>query len=146
MIHLGMHTDNWRPLSGNLKNAVETAVKYKMTHIEFGVIHGQYFVNGLGGVNEIHSFGSPISGSQVRFNADFGALLVEASPGTLRFRFFTRTGSLVPSAGAAETTISLSTKFGRFASPRPGPSRPSRGGAPRTRRARPSGRSRRSSG
>ena len=28
-------------------------------------------------------------------NAERGALLVEASPGTLRFRFFTRTGSLV---------------------------------------------------
>ena len=48
MIHLGMHTDNWRPLSGNMKNAVDTAVKYGLTHIEFGVIHGQYFVNGLG--------------------------------------------------------------------------------------------------
>ena len=48
MIHLGMHTDNWRPLSGNMKNAVDSAVKYGMTHIEFGVIHGQYFVNGLG--------------------------------------------------------------------------------------------------
>jgi len=48
MIELCMHTDNWRPLSGNMKNAVETAVKYGLTHIEFGVIHGQYFVNGLG--------------------------------------------------------------------------------------------------
>jgi sugar phosphate isomerase/epimerase len=48
MIHLGMHTDNWRPLSGSFQMAVDSAVKNKLTHIEFGVIHGQYFVNGLG--------------------------------------------------------------------------------------------------
>ena len=48
MIDLGMHTDNWRTLSGNFKTAVDSAVKYGLSHIEFGVIHGQYFVNGLG--------------------------------------------------------------------------------------------------
>jgi len=48
MIHLGMHTDNWRPLSGSFQMAVDSAVKHELTHIEFGVIHGQYFVNGLG--------------------------------------------------------------------------------------------------
>ncbi|MBI2477434.1 MAG: sugar phosphate isomerase/epimerase, partial [Planctomycetia bacterium] len=48
MIELGMHTDNWRVLSGNLRSAVESAVKYGLSHIEFGVIHGQYFIHGLG--------------------------------------------------------------------------------------------------
>ncbi len=48
MIELGMHTDNWRVLSGNFQIAVETAVKYGLSHLEFGVIHGQYFVQGLG--------------------------------------------------------------------------------------------------
>jgi sugar phosphate isomerase/epimerase len=48
MIELGMHTDNWRTLSGNFKAAVDSAVKYGLSHIEFGVIHGQYFVQGLG--------------------------------------------------------------------------------------------------
>ena len=48
MIELGMHTDNWRTLSGNFQMAVESAVKYALSHIEFGVIHGQYFVHGLG--------------------------------------------------------------------------------------------------
>ena len=28
MIELGMHTDNWRTLSGNFQAAVESAVKY----------------------------------------------------------------------------------------------------------------------
>jgi len=48
MIELGMHTDNWRTLSGNFRAAVDSAVKHGLSHIEFGVIHGQYFVNGLG--------------------------------------------------------------------------------------------------
>ena len=48
MIELAMHTDNWRTLNGNLKTAVDSAVKYGLSHIEFGVIHGQYFVQGLG--------------------------------------------------------------------------------------------------
>jgi sugar phosphate isomerase/epimerase len=48
MIELGMHTDNWRTLSGNFKAAIDSAVKHGLSHIEFGVIHGQYFVNGLG--------------------------------------------------------------------------------------------------
>jgi sugar phosphate isomerase/epimerase len=48
MIELGMHTDNWRTLCGNFQTAVESAVKYRLSHIEFGMIHGQYFVQGLG--------------------------------------------------------------------------------------------------
>jgi len=48
MIELGMHTDNWRTLCGNFRTAVESAVKYSLSLIEFGVIHGQYFVQGLG--------------------------------------------------------------------------------------------------
>ena len=35
-------------LSGNFQMAADTAVKYGLSHIEFGVIHGQYFVHGLG--------------------------------------------------------------------------------------------------
>jgi len=48
MIDLGLHTDNWRSLSGNFKIAAETAVKYGLTHIEFAVIHGQYFIQAMG--------------------------------------------------------------------------------------------------
>ncbi len=48
MIELGMHTDNWRTLSGNMGTAIASAVKHGLSHIEFGVIHGQYFVQGLG--------------------------------------------------------------------------------------------------
>jgi len=48
MIELGLHTDNWRVLSGSFQTAVAVAAKYGLSHIEFGVIHGQYFVHALG--------------------------------------------------------------------------------------------------
>ena len=48
MIELGLHTDNWRVLSGDFRTAAETAVKYELEHIEFAVIHGQYFVQAMG--------------------------------------------------------------------------------------------------
>ena len=48
MIELGMHTDNWRPLSGNFKAAAETALKYGLKHLEFAAIHGQYFIQAMG--------------------------------------------------------------------------------------------------
>jgi len=48
MINLGMHTDNWRSLSGSFMTAVESAVKHKLDHIEFGVIDGQYFIQAMG--------------------------------------------------------------------------------------------------
>ena len=48
MIELGMHTDNWRPLSGSFRTAAESAVKYGLKHLEFAVIHGQYFIQAMG--------------------------------------------------------------------------------------------------
>jgi sugar phosphate isomerase/epimerase len=48
MIELGLHTDNWRPLSGSFKAAAECAVKYGIEHVEFAVIHGQYFIQAMG--------------------------------------------------------------------------------------------------
>lgn len=48
MIELGMHTDNWRVLSGSFETACESAVKYGIEHLEFAAIHGQYFINAMG--------------------------------------------------------------------------------------------------
>jgi inosose dehydratase len=48
MIKLGMHTDNWRCLGGNLEQAVAAAKKLGLECIEFGVIDGQNFIEGLG--------------------------------------------------------------------------------------------------
>ena len=48
MIELGLHTDNWRPLSGSFETATDSAVKYGLEHIEFAVIHGQNFIQAMG--------------------------------------------------------------------------------------------------
>jgi len=48
MIELSMHTDNWRTLSGSLAQAVEAAKKFGLDYIEFGVVDGQDFIEGLG--------------------------------------------------------------------------------------------------
>jgi hypothetical protein len=53
-----------------------------------------YFVNGLGGSSS-YGFNIPISGSEVRYRDDFGAMLVEASPGAVNFRFINRGGMVI---------------------------------------------------
>jgi glucose/arabinose dehydrogenase len=50
-----------------------------------------YFVNGLGG-RSIYTFGTPISGSQVRYDGDYGAMQVDASESQITFRFINRAG------------------------------------------------------
>ncbi|MEO8211270.1 MAG: metallophosphoesterase [bacterium] len=52
-----------------------------------------YFVNGLGG-NLRTPFGFPISGSQVRYNSNYGAMLVNAYPDSMIFKFYNITNSL----------------------------------------------------
>ena len=47
-IQLGMHTDNWRTLSGSFEQAVASAVEHKLGQIEFGLVDGQNFIQGLG--------------------------------------------------------------------------------------------------
>jgi hypothetical protein len=69
-----------------------------------------YFVNGLGG-ETLHPFGTPEAGSQVRYNADFGAMLVDASKTRITFRFFSRAGKLVDTYSLSKTcSNSLSEK------------------------------------
>ena len=48
-----------------------------------------YFVNGLGGKSK-YDFGLPLSGSQVRFNDDFGAMIVEVNRTQINIKFVTR--------------------------------------------------------
>jgi len=47
-IQLGMHTDNWRTLSGSFEQALASAVEHKLGQIEFGLVDGQNFIQGLG--------------------------------------------------------------------------------------------------
>jgi glucose/arabinose dehydrogenase len=54
-----------------------------------------YIVNGLGGYPGIYSFNTPIPGSQIRYNSDYGAMLVEATTDYINFKFINRNGSVV---------------------------------------------------
>jgi len=56
-----------------------------------------YFVNGLGG-RSIYGFGTTVPGSQVRYNSDYGALLVEASQKQIIFHFINRSGEVIDTA------------------------------------------------
>ena len=48
MIHIGLHTDNWRPLSVGFEAACEKIAATGLKHIEFAAIHGQNFIQALG--------------------------------------------------------------------------------------------------
>jgi hypothetical protein len=48
MIHLGLHTDNWRPLSVGFEGACEKVAATGLKHLEFCAIHGQNFIAALG--------------------------------------------------------------------------------------------------
>jgi hypothetical protein len=50
-----------------------------------------YFVNGLGGAG-LYGMGDPMAGSMFRYNADHGAMLLEANAESILFRLFDRTG------------------------------------------------------
>ena len=55
-----------------------------------------YFVNGLGG-RSIYSFQDSLPETRVRYNGDYGAMLVTATPDSINFKFITRTGELIDS-------------------------------------------------
>jgi tartrate-resistant acid phosphatase type 5 len=53
-----------------------------------------YIVNGLGGKSR-YSFGTARSGSVVRYNADYGAQLVDATDQSMTLKFYARSGALI---------------------------------------------------
>jgi tartrate-resistant acid phosphatase type 5 len=53
-----------------------------------------YFVNGLGG-SSIYRFLGAVAGSQLRYNEDYGAMLVEAGERSLRFQFINRQQEII---------------------------------------------------
>ena len=50
-----------------------------------------YFIDGLGGSSR-HPFGNVEPDSQVRYNANFGAMRIDADDGSITFRFYAITG------------------------------------------------------
>jgi hypothetical protein len=59
-----------------------------------------YVVNGAGGYG-LYSFGPPVAGSLIRYNADHGAMLVEANSSAATFKFISRGGTLVDTFSVA---------------------------------------------
>ena len=53
-----------------------------------------YFVNGVGR-NMTYQFGTPVEGSQVRFNSEGGGMIVRVTDKTATFEFWTMSGVLV---------------------------------------------------
>jgi tartrate-resistant acid phosphatase type 5 len=70
-----------------------------------------YFVVGLGGAN-LHAFTTPVPGSEVRYNSDNGALLVEAGSSYMTFQLITITGAIIDTytLGTASTATPTSTE------------------------------------
>jgi len=62
-----------------------------------------YFVNGLGGKTR-YDFGTPLPGSQVRFNQDFGAMQIEANQQQITFKFITIAGVTIDSYTLEKTS------------------------------------------
>jgi tartrate-resistant acid phosphatase type 5 len=60
-----------------------------------------YFVNGLGGHPARYPFTAAVEGSQLFFNQDYGAMLVEATETEITFQFITRAGEVMDSATLA---------------------------------------------
>jgi sugar phosphate isomerase/epimerase len=48
MIELGLHTDNWRPLSQGFETAIDKIAASGLRHVEVSAIHGQNFIAALG--------------------------------------------------------------------------------------------------
>ena len=66
-----------------------------------------YFVNGLGGHSSRYQFGAPVAGSLVRFNQDYGAMLMDADLEHLSFQFITRAGSVIDSVQLTKPALKL---------------------------------------
>jgi len=65
-----------------------------------------YFVNGLGGADK-YGFGTPVAGSKVRYNSDWGAMKVSETQDELLFQFFTRTGILIDSYSIKDIKVGI---------------------------------------
>jgi hypothetical protein len=63
-----------------------------------------YFVNGLGGASR-YDFEDIVEGSQVRYNEDFGAMLVEVSEVVIKFQFINRQGTVIDDFELTEPVI-----------------------------------------
>ncbi len=66
-----------------------------------------FFVNGLGGTTNAYTFGTPIAGSQERFDSNFGAMLVTVEGERARLQFVTWNGSVIDDFSMSTTFASV---------------------------------------
>jgi tartrate-resistant acid phosphatase type 5 len=95
-------------------DAVLAGHDHTYERLQIGAI--PYFVNGLCGMSR-YSFKKPVGGSQVRYNADYGAMLVTASNTDLMYEFVSRTGKVIDSYRQSRPTPSATTKSTSTATP-----------------------------
>ncbi len=62
-----------------------------------------YFVNGLGGMS-IYDFGTPIAGSEVRYNGDYGSMLVVADETDITYQFINRSDQVIDTFTQTKST------------------------------------------
>src|SRR5439155_1374482 len=70
-----------------------------------------YFVDGLGG-ESIFSFNSAISGSVVRYDSDYGAMLIDTSGTSMTFKFINRSGQTIDTYTLGSTASAPSAPTG----------------------------------
>jgi hypothetical protein len=87
-----------------------------------------YFVNGLGG-NSKYEFGEPVAGSQVRYNAKYGAQRVTVSSTTITYEFITYDGLVVETYSQNHPCVSTPTPT-PTRTPTPTPTNPPSPGLP----------------
>jgi tartrate-resistant acid phosphatase type 5 len=75
-------------------DAVLAGHDHTYEHLQIGAI--PYFVDGLGGMSR-YAFGRPAAGSLKRYDADYGAMLVEANDTNITYRFISRAGAVIDS-------------------------------------------------
>ena len=73
-------------------NAVLAGHEHNYERIMTGGI--PYFVNGSGGKN-LYAFGEPVAGSKIRYNGDFGAMIVDATDTSISYQFITRSSAVI---------------------------------------------------
>jgi hypothetical protein len=97
----GSETDLQWPFEQWGADAVLSGHDHTYERLQIGNV--PYFVNGLGG-GSMYAFGTPVAGSQVRFNGDSGAMLVTGDSEHLTFQFITQAGQLIDSHTITHST------------------------------------------
>lgn len=70
-----------------------------------------YIVNGLGGYPSRYDFGPAIAGSQVRYNGNYGAMLINSYNDSLTFKFYNINDSLVDNYRITYQSLSNNLEF-----------------------------------